>query len=233
MEKPQLKKTYCGHRSRLKEKFYKLPIRSLPDYEILELLLFYIFPRKDTKLIAKTLIKKFGSLEGIVGSEEHDIRSITGVGESVSFYIRLLNDFFSRLYVPVQKDGNHKIVVLSSWLSVVNYCQLSMGFKKQEYFRILFVNKKNVLIGDELLSRGTVDRIVVFPREIAQQALLHGASAVILVHNHPSGECSPSKEDIEVTQKILAALKTINIEVHDHIIVAHNNYFSFKGHNLI
>lgn len=219
-----------GHRARLKTRFINAPRRALPDYEVLELILFYAIARKDTKPLAKLLLKKFGSLAGIVFADDSALKTIPGVGDGVIFFIKLLSDFFSRICVPQQKGEVH---VLSSWLAVLNYCQLTMGFKKSESFRVLFLNKKNVLIADEFVDAGTIDKIAIYPREISKMALLHGASAIILVHNHPSGDPNPSREDIEITNKIIDALGPINVIMHDHVIVAEHNHFSFKAASLI
>jgi DNA repair protein RadC len=219
-----------GHRSRLKTRFLNSPRRALPDYEILEMILFYTIVRKDTKPIAKILLKKFGSLAGIVFADDASLKTIAGVGEGVIFFIKLLADFFSRLCVPQQKGEVH---VLSSWLAVLNYCQLTMGFKKSESFRVLMLNKKNVLIADEFIDAGTVDKIAIYPREISKMTLLHGAAAIILVHNHPSGDPNPSREDIEITNKIIEALLPISVAMHDHVIVAEHNHFSFRAAGLI
>jgi DNA repair protein RadC len=219
-----------GHRARLKTRFLNAPRRALPDYEVLELILFYTIVRKDTKPLAKILLKKFGSLAGIVFADDSALKTIPGVGDGVLFFIKLLADFFSRLCVPQQKGEVH---VLSSWLSVLNYCQLTMGFKKSESFRVLFLNKRNVLIADEFVDAGTIDKIAIYPREISKMALLHGASAIILVHNHPSGDPNPSREDVEITNRIIDALSPINVIMHDHVIVAEHNHFSFKAASLI
>lgn len=220
-----------GHRKRLKERFFKSPIRIAPDYEILEMLLFYVIPVRDTKLIAKLLLKKFGSLVGVINAEQVQLAEIRGIGRSVAIYFKLLKDFFSRLHIP--NNLEKKVHILNNWNSVINYCNLTMGFQKTESFKILYLNAKNVLINEEVIDYGTVDRIAIHPREIVKNALTNCASAVILVHNHPSGEVTPSKQDIELTNMIVSGLKSVNITVHDHIIVSHNDYYSFKTNDLI
>ncbi|MFQ3307715.1 MAG: DNA repair protein RadC [Candidatus Midichloriaceae bacterium] len=221
-----------GHRQRLKERFLKSTIRSLPDYEILEMLLFYVIPIKDTKEISKMLLKKHGSLMGVLNADKSQLLQIKGVGSSVYLHFRLLKDLFSRLHVP-QDLSKEKTHVLNNWNSVVNYCNLTMGFQKTESFRILYLNSKNNLIEEDVIDYGTVDRIAIHPREIVKNALTHSASAVILVHNHPSGDVNPSKQDIELTNKIVDGLRSVCITVHDHIIVSQNNYYSFRTNNLI
>ena len=219
-----------GHRNRLKTRFLNSPRRTLQDYEILEMVLFNVIPRRDTKPMAKLLLKKFGSLAGVVFADDSALKTIPGIGDSVVLLIKLMADFFSRICIPQKKGEVH---VISSWMAVIHYCQMTMGFKKNESYRVLFLNKRNILIADEFIEAGTVDKIAIYPREISKMSLLHGATAIILVHNHPSGEINPSKEDIEVTKRIIAALVPINVTLHDHLIVAEHNHFSFKASGLI
>jgi DNA repair protein RadC len=219
-----------GHRNRLKSRFLNSPRRTLQDYEILEMMLFCVIPRRDTKPLAKVLLNKFGTIAGVVFADDSALKTIPGIGDSVVFLIKLMADFFSRICIPQKKGEVH---VLSSWMAVIHYCQMTMGFKKSESYRVLFLNKKNVLIGDEFIEAGTVDKIAIYPREISKMSLLHGAVAIILVHNHPSGDPTPSKEDIEITKRIVAALIPINVTLHDHLIVAEHKHFSFKASGLI
>ncbi|WP_323732412.1 RadC family protein [Candidatus Bandiella euplotis] len=223
--------TRYGHRQRLNERFLKSPIRTVPDYEVLEMLLFYVIPIKDTKSIAKNLLRKFGSLIEVLDADQTQLIEIKGVGQSVIIYFKLLKDLFSRLHIP--SDLEKKFYILNNWGSVINYCNLTMGFQKTESFKILYLNAKNILIHEEVIDYGTVDRIAIHPREIVKSALTVGASALILVHNHPSGDVSPSKQDIELTNTIATALRSINVTIHDHIIVSRNDYYSFKTNNLI
>lgn len=220
----------AGHRLRLKERFLRSPIRTLPDYEILEMLFFKVFNRGDTKALSKKLLQRFGSLAGVMSADKSDLKSVEGIGDGVLEYIKLLQDAFSRLMLPIKFEQSH---VLNSWMSVLNYCQFTLGFKKKEYFRALFLNKKNILVADELFDSGTIDRITIYPREIAKLALFHSASSVLIVHNHPSGEVQPSEEDKKITKKIVDALNAVNVGLHDHLIVAGNNHFSFKANALI
>ena len=218
-----------GHRKRLKARFMKAPSRTLPDYEILEMVLFLVVLRKDTKPLAKELLKKFGSLKRILTADSNDLKSVKGAGESVKFICKLLADLFSRLYLPIEK----KVNVLSNWTAVVNYCMLTMGGEKKEYCRALYLDKRNALITDEVLQSGTVDGVMIYPREVAKQCLIHGATAVILVHNHPSGQAEPSKEDLDMTKELETVLKAVNIVLHDHIIVVEDGYFSFNQAGLL
>ena len=219
-----------GHRERLRNRFMKASIRTLPDYEILEMLLFSLFKRKDTKKLAKLLLDKFGSLIAVISADSARLKKIKGVGDSTVFYFRLLQDLFSRLHLPLEKE---KVHIFNNWLSVVNYCTLVLGFKNKENFCILFLNRKNLLIEEEFIEYGTVDKVAVYPREIVKMAINYGASAVILVHNHPSGDLKPSEDDIEMTEKISEALKSVNIALHDHLIISKVDYFSFKNNNLL
>lgn len=223
------KELKSGHRKRLKEKFLKVPIRSLADYEILEMVLFDVFSRRDTKDMAKNLLAKFGSIAGVLNAEPIELKKIEGLGDNAVFHLKLLLDLFSRLHIPTKSDQ----LVLSNWHSVINYCNLTMGFRKTECFRVLYLNKKNALVADEFSEGGTIDKVQVYPREIAKKAIEHSASAVILVHNHPSGEAKPSHEDIDMTKAISVALSALSIRIHDHLIVANNNHFSFRASNLL
>ena len=218
-----------GHRKRLKEKFLKVPIRSLADYEILEMVLFDVFARRDTRDMARLLINKFGSVAGVLNAEPIELKQIDGIGDSAVFHLKLLLDLFSRLHISTKADQP----ILSNWHSVINYCNLTMGFRKTECFRILYLSKKNALIADELSEGGTIDKVQIYPREIAKKAIEHSAAAVILVHNHPSGEAKPSAEDIEMTKEINIALSSLSIKIHDHLIVANNKHFSFRASGLI
>lgn len=219
-----------GHRARLKTRFERAPIRSLLDYEVLELYLFGALKQKDTKEIAKKLLTKFNSLIAVISADPADLIVVEGVGPAIINHLKLLLDIFTRLYIEPDKKNIH---ILNNWNAVLNYCTLSMGFKTKEMFRILFLDKKNLLICDEVFDNGTVDKIVIYPREIVKRAIYHNASAIIFVHNHPSGDSSPSKEDIEMTKKIVSALANVNIAVHDHIIMAKYQNFSFRSNNLL
>jgi DNA repair protein RadC len=219
-----------GHRKRLRDRFQNASLRSLPDYEILEMVLYLAIIRGDTKKIAKELLIKFRSLAGIIGSEAKDLRQIDGVGESVIFLLKLLADLNSRLHIPIKPKEFH---ILGNFTSVINYCDLTMGHKNKEFFRVLYLNKKNALIEDHIHEEGTVDQIQIYPREITRKVLDTGASSIVLIHNHPSGDTTPSKEDIEVTKAIKQALVLFNVGVHDHIIVSRGEYFSFRSNGLL
>lgn len=227
--KKEAENLYLGHRKRLKEKFLKSSIRSLPDYEIVEMLLYNCYPRRDTKPKAKSLLQKFGSIKALISTDLDTFKQTGECCESLIFQLKLLQDIYSRFFISVKEHIN----ILSNWNAVINYCTLTMGFQDNEIFRILYLNKKNALIHDEILQTGTVDRVAIYPREIAKKSLSNSASAVILVHNHPSGEAYPSNEDIEITRKIINALEPLSIVVHDHLIIARDKTFSFKNSGLI
>ena len=219
-----------GHRQRLRDRFKITPLRMLPDYELLEMLLFYTVPRSDTKVIAKKLLERYGSLMEIISSDPADLLKIDGFGDSSVFLIELIKDFFSRLYVPIAPK---EFKVLSHWNDVMSYCQLTMGYRESEYFRVLYLNNKNALIEDHISSEGTIDQIQIYPREIIKKALSCNATAIILVHNHPTGDPRPSNEDISFTKQIINVLAPLNIVLHDHIIIARGKSFSFKAEGII
>ncbi len=219
---------YLGHRQRLKKKFLLSP-KSFLDYEILEMLLFNIFSRKDTKAIAKNLIQKFGTLKAVIFASEQEIKKTQGLGESAVIFFKLLRETFSRLSLQPLKEET----IISSNLHVIEYYRNLLSLEKKEQFRVMFINNKNKLIAEEQLQQGTVDQTPIYPREVIQKALEHGASAIILVHNHPSGSPYPSKEDIDVTRNLNIVVQRINLKLLDHIIIAENSSYSFAEHNLL
>lgn len=220
-----------GHRARLRERFAKAELRTLPDYEILEMVLYYAIPRADTKVIAKRLLIEFGSIAGIMSASPYELSKVEGVGEQTSHLFKLLLDFNSRLLVPsVPKHWN----VLSNWHAVLNYCRLTMGYQKKiEFFRVLYLNRKNYLLADEFHDNGTIDKVQVYPREIARKVIEFSASAIILIHNHPSGDPKPSENDIEITKLVAKVLEPLGAMVYDHLIVAGFEHFSFRASKLL
>ena len=231
MAKSEKKETahYAGHRARLRERFVKSGASALPDYELVELLLFNSMPRRDVKPIAKALIKKFGSLGAILDADINEISSVDGMGEVAAINMKVVRETATRMLGQEIMDKP----VLGNWQALLDYCRVSMGGSKIEQFRILFLNRKNVLIADELQQSGTVDHTPVYPREVIKRALGLEASALILVHNHPSGDTTPSKPDIEMTMEIQDAGQKLGIALHDHIIVSTNDYTSFKSEGLL
>lgn len=220
---------FTGHRKRLRKRFMETSPGSFSEYELLEMMLFWSSPRKDVKPLAKLLIKEFGSLPDVINAGHDKLMLIEGVSESICTNFSLMREIVSRMlqYEIIQKN------ILSSWNALIDYLRVTMGATKTEQFRTLFLNKKNILIADELQTLGTVDQTPVYPREIIKRALFHEASAIILVHNHPSGNPSPSKADIDLTKSIMQACSGIDVSVHDHVIIAGNEFYSFKSNLLI
>lgn len=220
---------YHGHRQRLRERFLTQGSEGLQDYELLELVLFRSVPRRDVKPIAKALIRRFGSFAEVVNAPLDRLREVAEVGESIATDLRLMAAVAQR----VAKGQVMARPVLSSWSAVLDYVRAAMAFGEKEQFRLLFLDKKNTLIADEVQQTGTVDHTPVYPREVARRALELSATAVLLVHNHPSGDPSPSQADIAMTREIIAVLKPLGITVHDHIIVGRDGHASLKGLRLI
>lgn len=224
-EKPH----YLGHRDRLRERLRDSGADALADYELLEVMLYRSIPRSDTKPVAKALLKRFGSLAEVVGAPEHLLCEIKGVGRAVAFDLKLYAAAASR----IAKGELRGREVLTSWKQVIDYCRTSMAFENREQFRILFLDKKNALIADEVQQKGTVDHTPVYPREVVRRALELSATAIILVHNHPSGDPTPSRADIEMTRTVIDTAKPLGIAVHDHIIIGRDGHASLKGLQLI
>jgi DNA repair protein RadC len=211
----------AGHRGRLKARFLKAGADAMPDYELLELTLFAAQPRKDVKPLAKRLIARFGSFAEAVAAPRERLLEVEGMGESTVNHLKI---------VEGRVIGRP---ALSSWAALLDYCMAAMARAHTEEFRVLFLDRKNILIADEVQTRGTVDHTPVYPREIVKRALAHGASAIILVHNHPSGDPTPSRPDIEMTRDIAAAAKALKIAVHDHLVIGRGGHASFKALGLL
>lgn len=226
---PSPEQHYHGHRERLRTRFRDHGDTALADYEILELLLFRLIPRRDTKPIAKALLDRFGTLAGVFGAEAARLTEVKGVGEAVATDIKLIAATAHRMLKSELKGKK----VLASWSSVVEYCHAAMAYETREQFRILFLDKRNALIADEVQQKGTVDHTPVYPREVVKRALDLSATAIILVHNHPSGDPTPSRADIEMTKTIIETAKPLGITVHDHIIIGKEGHVSLKGLRLI
>jgi DNA repair protein RadC len=220
---------YLGHRERLRNRFRDGGETALADYEILELLLFRLIPRRDTKPIAKALISRFGTLGGVLGAPSALLQEVKGIGESVALDLKLIANVAQRMLKSELREKQ----VLSSWSSVIDYCHAAMAYETTEQFRILFLDKRNVLIADEIQGRGTIDHTPVYPREVVKRALELSATAIILVHNHPSGDPTPSRADIDMTRTIVDTAKPLGITVHDHIIIGKDGHASLKGLRLI
>lgn len=219
---------YLGHRARLRDRFTQSP-EALPDYELLELVLFRSIARGDVKGIAKTLIARFGTFAEVVAAPAELLQEVKGVGPAIIHDLKLVEQASRRVALGAVRNRQ----VLSSYASVVEYCRTAMAFAEREEFRLLFLDKKNGLIGDEVMHKGTVDHTPVYPREIVRRALQLNASAVILVHNHPSGDPAPSRADIEMTNEIVAVAEPLGIVIHDHLIVGRKGHSSFRALGLI
>ena len=220
---------YHGHRERLRERFYTAGPEALSDYELLEMALFPALPRRDTKPLAKALLKTFGSFAEVIHAPVARLREVDGIGEASINQIKLLAAAASR----VAKGEIKRKIALSSWNDVIEYCRTGMAFADKEQFRLLFLDKRNQLIADEIQQTGTIDHTPVYPREVIKRALELSATALILVHNHPSGDPSPSQADIQMTKAIIDIAKPLGIAVHDHIIVGKDGHASLKGLRLI
>lgn len=220
---------YHGHRERLRDRFRDAGPDALSDYELLEMVLFRALPRRDVKPLAKTLIARFGSFAEVVHAPEARLREINGLGDAAVTEMKLIAATASR----VAKGQVKQRTVLSSWSSVIDYCRTAMAFADKEQFRILFLDKRNQLIADELQQVGTVDHTPVYPREVVKRALELSATAIVLVHNHPSGDPTPSQADIQMTKSIVGIAAPLGISVHDHIIVGKNGHASLKGMKLM
>lgn len=220
---------YLGHRARLRERFLNGGADALPDYEMLELVLCAAVPRGDMKPLAKDLLKRFGSFADVISAPRERLLEVKGVGDAVVAQIKLVEAAALRL----SKGNLLNRPALSSWSALIDYCTAAMSRTPHEEFRVLFMDRKNMLIADEVQGKGTIDHTPVYPREILKRALVLGASAIILAHNHPSGDPTPSRADIDMTREIAKAAATLKIVLHDHIVVARGGVLSFKAQGLL
>ena len=219
----------ADHRKRLRHRFLTGGAKAMPDYEILELTLLRIIPRQDVKPLARRLIDTLGDLNGVLSAPIARLERVEGVGPAVALELKVMETVTHRM-------ARAKIMqrhVISSWDAVLDYCHTVMAHRDTEQFRVLFLDRKNVLIADEEQGAGTVDHVPVYPREVVKRALELNASAMILVHNHPSGDPTPSDEDIAMTNQISNAAKALNISLHDHLIIGRSRELSFKSQGLI
>ena len=220
---------YHGHRERLRARFLDAGPDAVTEYELLELVLFRAIPRRDVKPLAKALIAKFGSFAEVVSAPQPRLREVDGLGEAGIAELKIVQAAAGRL----ARGEVKKRPVLSSWTAVLDYCRTTMAFADKEQLSIIFLDKRNQIIADEIQQTGTVDHTPVYPREVVKRALELSATAVILVHNHPSGDPTPSRADIQMTQQIVEIAKPLGISVHDHIIVGKEGHASLKGLKLI
>lgn len=222
-------KHYHGHRDRLRERVTQGNGSTLPDYELLELLLFAFIPRRDTKPIAKALIDKFGGISSVMAAPIKRLMEVEGIGETCATYIHTTHLLHQRCSLEEVKARP----VISNWGALLSHVRVALQHETEEQFRVLFLDHKNQLIADEKQSQGTINHAPVYPRELAKRALELSASSLILVHNHPSGDPTPSNADINVTREIIDAFEPLEIAVHDHLIVGKNGIVSLKAQNLI
>ncbi|PZO66745.1 MAG: hypothetical protein DI498_05685 [Paracoccus denitrificans] len=219
----------ADHRARLRDRFMAGGQSALPDYELLELVLFRAIPRQDVKPLARRLLEMFGDFNRILSAEPARLEQVDGVGPAVICELKIVA-------AAAQRLARSRVIqrpVLSSWDALLDYCHTAMGHAEIEQFRVLYLDRKNVLVADEEQARGTVDHVPVYPREIMRRALELNASAMILVHNHPSGDPSPSDADITMTARIVDAAKVMGLTVHDHLIIGKSRELSFRAEGLL
>ncbi len=228
-DKGASKPHYLGHRQRLRQRLMEGGADALPDYELLEFLLFAGQPRGDTKPLAKELLKRFGGFAGVLSAEPESLRAVAGMGEVSIAALKAVREAGLRLLRAEVSERP----VLSSWKQLLDYCTGVAGFVEIEEFHLLFLDRKNVLISHERQQRGTIDHTPVYPREVVKRALELGASALIMVHNHPSGDPAPSKADIEMTREVQKAAATLGVTLHDHVILGRGRHTSLKSLGLI
>lgn len=228
-DKGILRPHYHGHRERLRQRFLSGGHEPMPEYEVLELLLFNAIPRIDVKPLAKRLLSEFGDLSGVIAASEHRILQVPGADRKVFLQLRIAEAMAARM----TKAKTLKRDLLSSWDALIDYCRTAMAHRDTEQFRVLYLDRKNKLIADEKQADGTVDHVPVYPREVAKRALELNATALILVHNHPSGDTTPSGPDIDMTEQIVQAVGVIGVTVHDHVIIGKETEFSFRSNGYI
>ncbi|MBC6402832.1 MAG: DNA repair protein RadC [Hyphomonadaceae bacterium] len=220
---------YHGHRDRLRARFTEGGVEALADYELLEIYLFNSIPRRDVKPLAKDLIAEFGSFAEVVSAPVERLTEVKGISTKTALDLNLVKAAATKLAEQNVLDKP----VLSSWTALMDYCRTDMQFEKKEQFRVLFLDRKNRLITNKILSRGTVDQAAVYPREIVEQALKFNSTAIILAHNHPSGDPTPSRMDIKMTRTVIDTAKAMNISVHDHLIIGRDRVLSFRSEGLM
>lgn len=227
-DRPEAAPHYLGHRQRLRARYLEGGAAALQDYELLELVLFAVVPRRDVKPLAKSLLREFGGLWQVANAPAPRLIE-AGLAETAAVAVSAIGAVALRM--TRQQLLNRP--VLSSWQRLIDYCEAAMAGEAAEQFRLLFLDRKNRLIADEIQQRGTVDHAPVYPREVVKRALELDASAVILVHNHPSGDPTPSQADIAMTHEVAAAAHTVGVVVHDHVVIGRGQHFSFKTEGLL
>ena len=224
-----MSKELSGHRRRLRQRFLKDCGHAMADYELLEMLLYVALPRGDTKPLAKALLTEFGSFARVLNASPNELVRVSGVGEAVVMALKLPHAVVTRLLREAVL-GQH---IIDSWEDLLNYCKVAMGHLQQEQLRLLLLNAKNRVIGDEVMNHGTIDQTILYPREVIKRVLETGATGIIIVHNHPSGDTQPSKADIAITQVLYQACKLLDISLHDHLVVSAGSHFSFRAQGLL
>ncbi|GAB4298066.1 MAG: DNA repair protein RadC [Roseovarius sp.] len=217
------------HRTRLRERFLAGGAGAMPDYEMLELVLFRAIPRRDVKPLARALLERFGDFNGVLSAPAHRLAAVEGVGPAVICELKVVEAAAQRL----ARARIRRREVLSSWDALLDYCHATMAHRATEQFRVFYLDRKNALIADEEQAEGTIDHVPVYPREIVKRALLLDASALILVHNHPSGDPTPSQADIAMTAKVAEAAQALGIVLHDHVIIGRSRELSFRAEGLL
>lgn len=223
-----------GHRKRLQERYLSCGYKSLLDYEIIEFLLFPIIPRRDTKELAKELLRKFSSLNGIFEANIEELKSVKGLGDISSTYIKFLGDMYSYYYEEkvLNKVGDNKITIRTK-NQLLNYLRKDIGVSKSEEFKVLFLNSNNEVLGIETLFEGTIDRSAIYPRKILERVLAYNARSIVFAHNHPSGNTTPSQKDIELTNTLKDFFRLVDVSILDHIIISKDTYFSFLEEGIL
>lgn len=219
------KKQYLGHHKRLRDRFIKSGLVGFHDYEVLELLLTYIFPNRDTKPIAKDLLAKFKTLAGVFSADSEELQEIKGVGERTAVYLKLLNDTLGFVF---EERARNEEIQFTKTAQLFEYFKATIGNKKNEVMRVVYLDSQNGLINAENLSEGTISEAVAFPRKIVEGALKYHAFSVIIAHNHPGGMAEPSDNDDKITEQIKNALQTVGIRLQDHLVITGNEYFSYR-----
>lgn len=220
---------HAGHRDRLRERFLRGGTEAVQDYELLELLLFAAIPRRDVKPIAKALLKKFGSVAGVVTAKPEELKQVDGIKDAAATALKAAE----AVAVRMLRDQVMNRPVISSWDALIDYCTASLAYRDIEQFRILFLDRRNHLIADEMQQKGTVDHTPVYPREVVKRALELQACAIIMVHNHPSGDPTPSQADIAMTRTVRDVAEPLGIVLHDHVVVGRGSYTSMRAQGFI
>ncbi len=231
VEKQKANLSSDGHRQRIREKFLSNGAASLADYELLEAYLTIAIPRKDVKPLAKLLIAQFGSFAEVINASTTELLAVSGVGENTVFALKIVAEAAKRMAWENLKNKDEPVI--ADMDSLIDYCRMSMAYQDVEEFRLIYLNVKNRVIAEETQQKGTINHVSIHPREVVKSALDKNASAIIMVHNHPTGDTTPSKADIEVTKKVREALASMNILLHDHLIISKYGCYSFRNAGLL